>query len=191
VSREPEHPARGGGNPRPVAILGMGNVLLGDDGAGPAVIRYLEAHYELPEEVEAEDIGTPGLDLVPHLAERRTVILVDCVSTGGPAGTIKIYPKERIAAALNTNRLSPHDPGLAESLGTLELAGEAPEHLTVVGIVPGSTETGIGLGPEVRAAVPRVAEEVVRLLAELGIELQQRPVALPLDGWWDEENAGS
>jgi len=178
--------AWGGDSLRPVAILGMGNVLLGDDGAGPAVIRHLAAHYEFPGAVELEDLGTPGLDLVPHLAGRRTVILIDTVASGGPPGTVRIYPKERLAAALRTARLSPHDPGLAESLATLELAGEAPARLFVVGIVPGSTDTGIGLSPAVREAVPAAAAEAVRLLAEEGLEPRPRTRPLAVRSLWEE-----
>ncbi len=175
---------RGGAGPRPVAVLGMGNVLLGDDGIGPFVVALLRARFHLPDEVSCEDIGTPGLDLIPHLSGRRLVILVDALGTGGEPGTIRIFGGEEIASALVTNRLSPHDPGLAEAVATLQLAGEAPEQLHVVGIVPARCETGLGLSPELRAAAPQAVHEVVRLLADAGVALEAREQPLPVDAWW-------
>lgn len=179
-----ETTGRGGAQPRPVAVLGMGNVLLGDDGIGPYVAALLRARFHLPETVACEDIGTPGLDLIPHLSGRRVVILVDALGTGGDPGTVRTYEREEIASSLVTNRLSPHDPGLAEALATLELAGDAPERLYVVGVVPAACETGMGLSPELRAAAPDALREVVRLLASEGVELEPREAPLPLDAWW-------
>jgi len=177
---------RGGDDPRPVAVLGMGNVLLGDDAVGPTVVETLRVWYELPDEVECADIGTPGLDLVPHMAGRRAVILVDAVAAAGPPGTVRVWDRERIASAAVTGRLSPHDPGLAETLAALEFSGEAPEVLHVVGIVPAETGTGLGLSPAVREAVPEAVETVVRLLVELGVPVRRRPDPGPVEAWWSD-----
>lgn len=175
---------RGGARPRPVAILGMGNVLLGDDGIGPFVVELLRTRYHLPDDVACEDIGTPGLDLIPHLSGRRLVILVDALGIDGEPGTICTYRREEIASALVTNRLSPHDPGLAEAVATLELAGDAPDRLYVVGIVPDRCETGVGLSSRLQTAADAAVREVTRLLEAEGIELRPRERPLPLDVWW-------
>jgi len=172
---------------RPVAVLGMGNVLLSDDGAGPAVVARIEAERLIPEGIEVADIGTPGLDLVPHLAGREAVILVDTVAAEGTPGDLRLYGRDEIASALRTNRLSPHDPGLAESMATLELAGEDPRFIAVVGIIPADTSTGIGLSTPVEEAVGRAAEEVVRLLeAELGISLPRRAEPRSPRSWLEQ-----
>jgi hydrogenase maturation protease len=175
---------RGGAQPRPFAVLGMGNVLLGDDGLGPEVVGYILAHYRLPDTVDCEDIGTPGLDLTPYLSGRRGVILVDTVAAEKPPGSVRIYRREEIASALVTNRLSPHDPGLAECIATLELADDAPGQLFVVGVVPEACATGIGLSSSVQAAVPEAAREVARLLESLGVTPELRETPLPTDNWW-------
>jgi len=177
-----------GDSVRPVAVLGMGNVLLSDDGAGPAVVARIEAEMEIPEDLEVADIGTPGLDLVPHLAGRRAVILVDTVAAEGAPGELRLYGREDLASALRTNRLSPHDPGLAESLATLELAGEGPEFIAVVGIIPADTKTGIGLSAPVEEAVGEAALEVLRLLEdEVGITLSMRAEKRRPRSWLDRE----
>jgi hydrogenase maturation protease len=84
-------------NPR-VAVLGMGNVLMGDDAAGPYVIETLHARYEFGPDVTVLDLGTPGLDLAPYIFGLETLILVDTVQTGGSPGRTaplrKTYPDE-------------------------------------------------------------------------------------------------
>ncbi len=180
---------RGGAQPRPFAVLGMGNVLLGDDGFGPEVVGFLRAHYSFSEDVDCEDIGTPGLDLTPYLSGRRAVILVDTVAAKGPSGTVRIYRRDEIASALVTNRLSPHDPGLAECVATLEFADDAPEELFVVGVVPEKCETGIGLSSSVRASVSEAAAEVARLLGSLGVAPALRETPLPNDNWWSAKDS--
>ena len=171
----------------PVAVLGLGNVLLGDDAAGPSTIHWLEQHFEFPPGVSIEEIGTPGLDLLPYVAGRRAVIIVDTVTADAPPGEVIVYQKDQIAVALTRPRLSPHDPGLAEAVACAELAGEAPEHLVVVGIVPASTETGMGLGDRVREAIPVAGSRIVEELERLGFPPRRR--AEPIQGhpWWEPE----
>ncbi len=169
----------------PVAVLGLGNVLLADDAAGPSTIHWLQNHYEFPPGVSVEEIGTPGLDLLPYISGREAVIIVDAVSADAPPGKVLVYHKDQIAMALTRPRLSPHDPGLAEAVACAELAGEAPEHLVVVGIVPASTETGMGLSPQVREAIPVAGARVVEELERLGHAPRSLPDPLPDRPWWE------
>ena len=69
----------------------MGNVLLGDDGLGPYVIRLLESQYDFGEDVEVADLGTPALDLTHRIAGRQGVILVDCIASEDHAA---VFDKE-------------------------------------------------------------------------------------------------
>lgn len=72
------------GAPGRVAVLGLGNVLMGDDALGPYAVRLLEARYELPGRVPVLDIGTPGLDLVPYFEGVDALVLVDTVRSEAP-----------------------------------------------------------------------------------------------------------
>jgi len=170
---------------QPVAVLGMGNVLMGDDGAGPYTIAELAARYRFPDTVTVMDIGTPGLDLAPYLIGVDTLILVDTVRADAPAGSIRTYHKHDLLKHPLPPRLSPHDPALGHCLTTLEMAGCAPRETVLVGIVPGKTELGPGLSAPVRSAVPLAVARVVDELAALHIQLEPRtPVASP-DIWWE------
>jgi hydrogenase maturation protease len=169
----------------PVRVLGLGNVLMGDDALGPWVIEDLLARWEFPEGVSVVDVGTPGLDLTPYLADAEAVFLVDTVKANGPPGSIRVYSRGQLLARGPQPRVSPHDPGLAEALFSLDFAGCAPKQVTLVGVVPEKVEKGVRLSPAVRAAVPAASEEIAGRLAWLGLAPRRRPgtAAAP---WWEK-----
>lgn len=152
---------------RNCAIYGIGNLLLGDDGVGPAVVAYLEEHGLVPKGVTVEDLGTPSLDLPNYLAGYDRVIFVDAVAADAPAGTIRLYSRDQIVAAAPGIRISPHEPTINDALIVLDFAGGAPEDVVLVGIVPETLEGGIALSPAVASAVPLAA---VTVLAELACD---------------------
>ena len=166
-----------------VGILGIGNVLIGDDAVGPTVVSHLVAFWEFPEGVVLEDIGTPSLDLAGRLATFDAVILVDAVSAKAEPGTIRNYTVEQILKHPPGLRLSPHDPSLKETLLTVQMLDECPKFVVLVGIVPQSLD-GFGLTPAVAAAVPLAAKEVVTQLGGLGVTAIERFVAKPVACWW-------
>jgi hydrogenase maturation protease len=167
-----------------VRVLGLGNVLMGDDALGPWVIEDLLARWEFPEGVSVLDVGTPGLDLTPYLAEADHVFLVDTVKADGPPGTLKVYSRGQLLARGPQPRVSPHDPGLAEALFSLDFAGCAPKEVTLVGVVPGKVEKGVALTPAVRAAVPAASEEIAARLGWLGLRPQRR-AGTKTEPWWE------
>lgn len=153
---------------RVVAVFGIGNVLVGDDGIGPAVISAIESTYELPGNVILEDLGTPSLDLAARLTEFETVIFIDAVSAKAEPGTIRIYTLEEIFEHPPGLRLSPHDPSLKETLLTSRFASGNPSYVRMIGVVPESTEE-FGLSATVRAAIPPAIAAVLDELQLLGI----------------------
>ncbi len=150
------------------AIFGIGNVLMGDDGVGPAVARFLGTHFAFPEEIEVEDLGTPSLDLPSYLVDRDVVIFVDAVSADAPPGTVRAYTREQIVAVAPGLRISPHEPTINDALIVLDFAGNGPSDVVLIGVVPQSLDGGVALSPAVRDAVPRAAQAVVVELAKRG-----------------------
>ena len=151
-----------------IGVFGIGNVLVGDDGIGPAVVSALESGYDLPETVIVEDLGTPSLDLAARLTAFETVIFIDAVSARAEPGTIRIYTLEEILEHPPGLRLSPHDPSLKETLLTSRFASGNPAYVRMVGIVPESTDE-FGLSATVRATVPRAVAAVLHELELIGI----------------------
>jgi hydrogenase maturation protease len=171
---------------RSIGIVGLGNVLMGDDAFGPWVVQVLLAEHVFPDGVAVHDLGTPGLDLVPWVADREALILVDTVRADAPPGTIRLYRRDDILRHPPGTRLSPHDPGVKEALLTAEFAGHAPREVLLVGAVPESTEMSVGLSPAVREAVPAAVLEVLGELARLGRPAGRRHVPEVPRIWWEE-----
>ena len=140
-------------------VLGLGNVLLGDDGAGPAVIAQLRDGYEARSGTLVLDGGTLGLSLLPYLEDARRVILVDAVAADAPAGTLVRLEGRDVGPAVAT-RLSPHQVGVADLLEGARWHEREPQQLILLGVVPESIELGVGLSAPVRRALPHLVDLV-------------------------------
>lgn len=167
-----------------VAVLGLGNVLMGDDGLGPTVVRRLLAGCEFGAGVSVLDIGTPGLDLTPYILGLDALIIVDTVRADAPPGSVRLYRKDDLLTTPPQPRLSPHDPGLKEALLLLELDGNAPVEVLLVGVVPERSEMGTELSRPVGEAVARAEAEVLRELERLGVPAVPRVPPGDPDLWW-------
>ncbi len=168
-----------------VVVVGMGNVLMGDDGLGPHAVRLLEARYLFPPEVSVLDVGTPGLDLVPYVADTEALVVVDTVRATGAPGEVRLYRRDQILRHPPQPRVSPHDPGLKETLLSLEFAERGPREVLLVGVIPEGTAQGAPMSDTVRRALPAVMAAVLAELARLGCPASPRPEPLEPDLWWE------
>ncbi len=169
-----------------VGVIGLGNVLMGDDAFGPWVVQTLLAEYEFPEGVSVEDLGTPGLDLMPYVTDLEALVLVDTVRSSAAPGTVRLYRRDELLKHAPQARLSPHDPGVKEALLTAEFAGRGPREVLLVGAVPKDSAMGVRLSPPLREAVPLAVEEVLRELTRLGHPATRRPEPGVPNIWWEE-----
>jgi len=144
------------------AIYGIGNILMGDDGIGPAVVDYLTSNAMLDGDVTVEDLGTPSLDLPNYMTGYDRVIFIDAVAADAPPGTIRLYSREEIVATPPGIRISPHEPTINDALIVLNFAGGAPTDVVLVGVVPQTLDGGMTLSPVVANAIPRAAAMVMR-----------------------------
>jgi hydrogenase maturation protease len=167
-----------------LAVIGLGNVLLGDDGFGPFVIELLRRRYEFPPEVELLDLGTLGLGLISYLHGHEAVVIVDAVAGAGSPGDVRVYEGPELEGMAAAPRVSPHDPAVAEALFIGRIGGGGPREACLVGAVPGSRELGMGLSPEMRAAADAAAEIVGRRIEARGIEVRRRNRGQVETDWW-------
>ena len=105
-------------------IAGLGSLVMGDDGIGSRIITMLEERCEFPTPVELIDIGTPGLGLMSYIIGYETVILIDAVHDDGEPGDVRVYSRDEILSRPLANRVSPHDPAVAETLLTADMLGQ-------------------------------------------------------------------
>lgn len=141
-------------------VIGLGNVILSDDGLGVHAIRRLRERYAIAEDVELIEGGTAGLLLLPHLADARRAILVDAIDTGAAPGVLTRLEGEEWVDAFSI-RMTPHEVALEDLLGAARLAGAWPQELVLLGLQPSS----IALGTELTAPVAAALDELTDAIA--------------------------
>lgn len=154
-------------------VMGVGNLLLQDEGAGVRAVAQFAAQYATPDGVELMDGGTSGLELLHQIQGRDCLIILDVVRSGQPAGTVVRLAGEEVPALLR-HRISPHQLGLSDLLATLELAGGGPARLVLLGIEPKLVSTGLDLSDEVRRGLDRMVLMLARELGALGLQVTRR-----------------
>jgi hydrogenase maturation protease len=164
-----------------VLVIGLGNVLLEDEGVGVYAIEELLRGYHLPPAVVVVDGGTSAGDLLEDMASREQIIIADAVNTGAPPGTLVRMVDDEVPALFRT-RLSPHQLSLSDTLAALFLMGRAPRHITVIGMVPKSLEMRIGLSDTVKAQFGPMVDLLADELRSLGVDLVPRVAGE--DGFW-------
>jgi len=167
-------------------VLGLGNPLCGDDGAGIAAVTRLRARFRAPAGVEMLDGGTLGLSLLPYLQGARRAILVDAVCTGDPPGTLVRLQGHDVAHAA-AHKLSPHQVGVADLLDGALLSGRRPDPLVLVGVVPAQLELGTRRTAEVESRIDDLVQAVVDEATRMGFPLLERDEPAP--GGEDEARA--
>ncbi len=153
-----------------VLVLGLGNVLLADDGIGAAAIARLERDYGIPPGVRLVEGGTLGLSLLDQIAEAEHVILVDAVATGAPPGSLVRLDGAELLDAVR-ERLSVHQVGVADLLNAAHLIGRYPASLVLLGLTPGAITLGIARTRLVEAAIGTLISAIILELQTLGYEL--------------------
>ena len=142
-------------------ILGVGNLLLKDEGVGIHIIRALEKE-NLPFGIDLMDGGTGGLHLLSWLEEYDRIIMIDATLDQNPPGTMRlIHPHY---ASDFPPLMSAHEIGLRDMIEAMTISGKIPEILLIVVSVADINEVGVELSAEVEAAIPEVIERVRRLL---------------------------
>ncbi|MEJ2134216.1 MAG: HyaD/HybD family hydrogenase maturation endopeptidase [Desulfofustis sp.] len=161
-------------NNKKIGILGIGNLIVGDEGFGVHTVRYLEEHYEFPEEVLLRDGGTAGIYMSPFLEECDPVLVIDVVDIDAEPGSMHYYSSEDVKAGKISTRMSPHQLGLLEILEICKLRDAAPETLEFYCVVPKKLETSTELSDVVAPRVKEISDIVLKRLAELGVEVTAR-----------------
>lgn len=170
-------------------VLGLGNVLLRDEGIGVWVADTLRRRFEFPAGVTVLEGGTLGLDLLPRLDGVERLLLIDTVKLGRIPGAIARLEGDEVPAALGV-KISPHQVGLADLLAAARLMGQAPAHLVLWGMEPERLDPGLAFSPRIARALPRLQARVLEELDQWGLS------ARPVDGnqvapaWWEAARVG-
>jgi len=153
---------------RQVLVLGLGNILLRDEGVGVHVVRHL-AEHNLPDNVEVIDAGTAALDLL--LTRRRPYkpIVIDATRAGQKTGTVykmrlganEIPDWARRLRHEESPAISLHGLGLVDALLAAEKLGCAPAELVIIGVEPQKIDYGLRLTDKIRQQIPQIIQTVL------------------------------
>lgn len=151
-----------------ILVLGIGNILLRDEGVGVHAVNRFSELFNVLETVELIDGGTMGLDLMPYFEGKTHVIVVDAMQGNGePPGTILRFSGSGVMTVLG-DRISPHQIGLSDLLACTAVGSRLPEHIVLLGIVPLSLETGLQMTPTVQGKLDEIVGLIYDELILLG-----------------------
>ena len=151
-------------------VLGIGNIILSDEGFGVRVVEYLEKNFTFPENVGLIDGGTLGVELTHFITGTRRLLIIDSIDGGGEAGKIFHLRDEEIKAHF-AQKISAHEVGIQEVLTILELTGKKIPHVELIGAQPFSLEAGVELTEPMKKLVPLFADKAVEILKSWGLEI--------------------
>jgi len=157
-----EHGAR-------LLVLGLGNILLSDEGVGVHITEQLQKQH-LPGNVEVIDGGTAALDVLLLQQGPYKLVVIDAIRAGNKPGTIykirlKGQQKDRLTeifGKVGQSKISLHQVGLLDALGVAKKIGRAPAEVVVIGVEPGEVGFGLELTAKVKRSVPKVIKEVLK-----------------------------
>lgn len=138
------------------AVLGIGNILLRDDGVGVRVVEKLQAKGSLPKEVELVDGGTSTMDMLGFFLTNDYIIIVDSLAGGHPPGTIYRLTPEQLGTYANFD-VSLHDVQILDLVKMAAMFGKTPE-VTIIGIEPEEITESMDLSPTIEALLPQLMD---------------------------------
>ncbi|WP_028586939.1 HyaD/HybD family hydrogenase maturation endopeptidase [Desulfocurvus vexinensis] len=148
-----------------ILVLGVGNILLRDEGVGVRVVERLEREYEFSDNVRLMDGGVRGMILMDPIIAADHVVVIDAVVNGHPPGTLYRLEGDdlRLSVAFKN---SVHDMDLLETMCCCELISGKRPSATIIGIEPKDYQSDplVALSPEIEDRIPELME---RALAEI------------------------
>jgi len=155
-----------------VLLLGVGNVLLSDEGLGVRLVEELRRRYRFSPDVELIDGGTLGIDLLYFIEGFDRLLLVDAVLGGSPPGTLYRFEGEEVKAYFR-KKVSAHELGIQEVLAIAQMLGKAPKEIVLLGMEPESLEISLELSESVRSRFEELISAVLRELERWGVSYER------------------
>ncbi|HIP43408.1 MAG TPA: HyaD/HybD family hydrogenase maturation endopeptidase [Aquifex aeolicus] len=156
-----------------ITVLGIGNVLLSDEGLGVRAVEEFSKKYEYPEEVKVIDGGTLGIDLLYYLDGTKKLLIVDAILGERSPGSFYKIENEKVRKYFKS-KVSMHELGIQEVLALLDILEKPIEEIVVIGLQPKSLDISTELTPEIAQKIPLLVEEIANQLRSWGIHLKER-----------------
>jgi hydrogenase maturation protease len=150
-------------------VLGVGNIILADEGVGVRVVEALERDYVMPPGVSVIDAGASGMEMLEDLSDLDFLLVVDAIAAGKAPGELVQLRGDAVPVFFRRN-LSPHGIGLSDVLAALEFLGSEPKETVILGVQPTSLDLSTELTPTIAARVPELVAQVVDELTQRGLK---------------------
>ncbi len=147
-----------------VTVLGMGNLIYSDDGAGLRALWELEKDPRLPPGVNLVDGSIAGLPIISLIGNAERLLILDAVYVGATPGTVVRVGDKDLKAIPGGAQV--HELGVSDLISALRLMDRMPRELVLLGIQADSVAIGTKLTPAVESGLPRLVSESLNLLAE-------------------------
>lgn len=152
-----------------ILILGIGNILLSDEGLGVKVVKFLEEFFTFPKNVELVDGGVGGFFLIPYIEKAKKLLVIDAIRGGNVPGTFYKFKNEDIPLSM-LEKLSLHELSFKDIISLINLKGNLPEEIIILGLEPKILEIGDRLSMEVKKNLRKLITEILIQLKDWGIE---------------------
>ena len=151
-----------------ITVLGIGNIILSDEGFGVRVVEYLQENYKFPDNVALIDGGTLGVELTQFITGTKKLLIIDSIDGNKPAGTLFHFEGDEIKSHFS-EKISAHEIGIQDVLTTLELTGNAIPEVIVIGVQPYSLEAGLELTPQMKTLIPNIVDRALDILKKWNV----------------------
>lgn len=153
-------------NDKKIGILGLGNLLLCDEGFGVHFINHLTEKYIFPDNFSVLDGGTAGIMLAPFMEDVDILYVIDTVALKAEPGSIHCFSDEDVKVGNIQFRMSPHQVGLLEILELCKIRETAPDRTEMITVVPEDLSLKITLSPTLLPKLAEVEDILLKSLAE-------------------------
>jgi hydrogenase maturation protease len=157
-----------------IALLGLGNILLRDEGVGVHIVKSVEQNYQFSPPISIIDGGTSGSDILPIFEENQRILIVDAVNFGKDPGHIGILQNDEILAQLTT-KLTMHHIGLADVLSSVKLLEYTHDEICLLGIQPDIIDTGLELSELLQSQLDKFETAVLNKLQSWNVKITKIP----------------
>ena len=152
-----------------IIVLGLGNILYGDEGFGVRVAEQLYTRYDFPDNIEIIDAGTRGQALLQYVEKADRLLILDAVDFNMPPGKIIFKDNSEIPSYLTAHKMSLHQTSFSEIIWLATLQQLLPKEMVLLGVQPISLEYGTSLTPKVFQLLDKVVELALNQLSKWNI----------------------
>jgi len=155
-----------------ITVLGVGNILLQDEGFGVRVVEAVLQQYCFPVNVQVLDGGTLGMELLRYLMDTDKLIIIDAVLGNLPPGSVYEFENDSVKSYFK-EKVSMHELGIQDVLSVLDILENPVREIVVLGVQPAIMDVGLELTPVIAEKIPVVMNRLIAILNSWQVEVME------------------